>query len=203
MDIELVNCWQVLLTQPDKLSKSLGKYHPLSKDGFYRLKQNFHGIKDPIEKATAFLAINRCSFNGGVFTSGFSSGNERFTQSIISRVANFKVPNLHVHHADFKEALSLHPNGFFYLDPPYVGKEKLYASSKSGFDHAGLASVLTKRDRWVLSYADCPEVRELYKEHAIIPLKWTYGMPKNKESKELLIFSQDLSLQKLTSNGTK
>lgn len=192
MDIELVNCWQVLLTQPGRLSAILEKKHPLSKDGFYRLKQNFHGITDPIEKAAAFLVINRCSFNGGVFTSGFSSGKERFTKSTITRVAKFKAPNLHVHHADFKEALARHSNAFFYLDPPYVGKEKLYACSKSGFDHAGLASILTKRDKWLLSYADCSEVRELYKEHAIIPLKWAYGMPLNKESNELLIFSKDI-----------
>jgi DNA adenine methylase len=196
LDTELINCWQVLLTQPGRLAECLEKYHPLSKNDFYRLKQNYHRITDPIEKAAAFLAINRCSFNGGIFTSGFSSGKERFTKSVINRVANFKVPNMHVHQADFKDALALHPNDFFYLDPPYVGKEKLYTCSKSGFDHAGLASILTKRDSWLLSYSDCPEVRDLYKEHAIIPLKWAYGMPKNKESNELLIFSQDLNQQK-------
>jgi DNA adenine methylase len=51
-----------------------------------------------------------------------------------------------------------------YLDPPYYNKGKeLYQCFFSNKDHEDLMNFLKKSDHeWVLSYDDCPEVRELY-----------------------------------------
>ena len=67
---------------------------------------------------------------------------------------------------DFTDAIAQHKDSFLYLDPPYKSKYSLYGykgSMHKGFDHAALAAMLKKRDRWILSYNDCPEIRELYK----------------------------------------
>jgi DNA adenine methylase len=52
-----------------------------------------------------------------------------------------------------------------YLDPPYYDKgNELYQHSFARVDHERLAKLLrTSRHRWVLSYDDCPEIRELYR----------------------------------------
>lgn len=57
----------------------------------------------------------------------------------------------------------------------------------SSFDHERLHSLLTNRGQWLMSYNDCPEIREMYKDYEIIEAQWTYGMNKSKQSSEILI----------------
>ena len=63
-----------------------------------------------------------------------------------------------------------------------------------GFDHEKLRDILTKRGDWVLSYNDSEAVRELYSNHEIVPVSWSYGMKnvnkkKMGKSSEILILS--------------
>ena len=52
---------------------------------------------------------------------------------------------------------------FFYLDPPYFSKEQYY--NNGTFNHAELAELLKQsKARWILSYNNCPEICELYKD---------------------------------------
>lgn len=64
----------------------------------------------------------------------------------------------------FETVLNTKSKAFYYLDPPYYRKGKrCYNHYFKPPDHQRLMEALTalKRD-WVLSYDDCPEVRELY-----------------------------------------
>jgi site-specific DNA-adenine methylase len=85
---------------------------------------------------------------------------------------------------------------FVYMDPPYyeIGS---FLYGKNGdthrtFDHGefnGLC-VWLKRNGWkfAVSYNDCPKVRELYRAPFKIDTPaWTYGMGKEKKSKEVVI----------------
>jgi DNA adenine methylase len=62
-----------------------------------------------------------------------------------------------------------------------------------GFNHKALAEMLNKRDRWILSYNDCTEIRTFYKDNPILSLEWIYGISKNKQSNEILVLSRDLA----------
>ena len=106
---------------------------------------------------------------------------------------NFKVPNLSVGLADFKDSISKHKDEFLYLDPPYLlekGSNTLYGSNGSthkGFDHDELFELLHSRDRWAMSYNDSEWVRDTYNNFQIIKMDWSYGMNKSKKSSEVLI----------------
>lgn len=66
---------------------------------------------------------------------------------------------------DFREIIADfdQPFAFFYLDPPYYDKEKLYRMPFSKEDHEDLAELLMGiKGKFLLSYNDCPEVRNLY-----------------------------------------
>lgn len=55
------------------------------------------------------------------------------------------------------------PDALFYLDPPYLGTEKLYEGIFGWEDHLRLAANLKElKGRFVLSYNDDPRIRELY-----------------------------------------
>ncbi|GAA2845554.1 DNA methyltransferase [Actinoplanes cyaneus] len=59
-----------------------------------------------------------------------------------------------------------------YLDPPYVDKAaRLYTTAFGDFDHKQLAEYLntSPKYRWVLSYDDHPDIRELYGSATIKP----------------------------------
>ena len=192
----LVDFWQEAIKDSVGLSERAQKYFPLSRTKFYSLQKHYTTLPDKLERAAVFFVLNRSSFSGTTLSGGMSPGHPRFTQSAIERLRNFHAAGLKVKKVDYKVALRENPDMMTYLDPPYlIASDNLYGSkgdAHKGFDHEELASVLRKRDKWVLSYNDCPEIRELYKHARILEPKWKYGMSNGKKSEELLIISPEL-----------
>ena len=208
----LVWFWRALLSQSGRLAKDCDKYRTGPRQYIYKdepvvarglTSEDFQRIREELrqsvgsqrnycyDNAAKFYAINRSSFSGATFSGGWSerASYARFTESSIDRIRNFKESNLTVEQLDFKQSIVRHPDAFLYLDPPYMlgsDKDKLYGDKGSthfGFDHKGLYDIITQRSRWMLSYNDCEEIRELYKDYQIIEAEWAMGM-KNVKSKK-------------------
>lgn len=84
-----------------------------------------------------------------------------------------------------------------YLDPPYYVKSKrLYDSSYSPQDHAGVADVVEnlKGVKWVVSYDDEPEIRELYSKFRKITYSLSYSVKERYKGREAMFFSDDLEI---------
>ncbi len=192
----LVEFWQCLLTDPEKLASAVRKYYPLSKEDFYCLQKNQMNFKLKLERAAVYYVINRSSFSGSTLSGGMSPLHPRFTLSAIERVRNFNNPLINIKQAHFSESLSRYKNVFAYLDPPYFIENSLYGrngDAHRNFAHQELAALLRSREKWILSYNDCTRIRNLYKGFRITTPEWKYGMSVNKDSNEVLIFSKDLS----------
>ena len=190
----VVNFWQVLLKSPVDLADLVTKYFPLTRTQFYKLQRDYITIKSGLEAAAIFYVLNRASFSGTTLSGGMSLGHPRFTATGIERLRSFQVDKLSVEQADFKDSIAKHNNDFLYLDPPYANGGKLYGSQgdcHTYFNHEELATILKRRDAWLLSYNDCQLIRDLYSNYKMITPHWQYGMSKNKCSNELLIFSHD------------
>jgi len=69
---------------------------------------------------------------------------------------------LRVTNWDFRRVLHAAGRYTLYLDPPYWRIRSGYLKDFQGRDHMDLALRLRERDRWLLSYDDCPAVRLLY-----------------------------------------
>ena len=129
---------------------------------------------------------------------------------MIDNVRNYHNPSLEVHNKDFSDAITSHPNEFLYLDPPYYESGELfkpiYPNSNipvlhAGFDHKHLRDLLDNhKGQFMLSYNDCEEVRELYKDYTLITPTWSYSMGNGetrgredvvKKSHELLILNYE------------
>ena len=199
----LVDFWQCLLKEPEKLANAVEKYHPITRDDFYKLQEKHVELSDPFERAVVFYVLNRASFSGSTLSGGMASGgnddNPRFTKSSIDRIRNFKIKNLRVKFADFTKSIPKHPDTLLYLDPPYVIENSLYGvrgDLHRGFDHDKLCKILKNREKWILSYNDSTPIRKMYSDYTITELKWGYGMSKNKKSNEILILSNDIPIKK-------
>ena len=194
----LIAFWKVLMDKPNELITAVKKYFPkLSSTQFYNLQKRYLNLTDEVEMAAAFYVLNRASFSGTTLSGGMSPDHPRFTKSSIERLRDFKVNNFDVACEDFKTVIPKHENDFLYCDPPYMNGQKLYGmdgDTHIGFDHNGLAELLKNRDRWILSYNDCKNVRELYNDYEILSVEWIYGMSKDKKSNEVVVLSNDLRI---------
>ena len=195
----LVEFWQSLIKYPNELAEKVESYFPLSKEKFYELQLTQTGFSSKIERAAVYYVLNRSSFSGSTLSGGMSPGHPRFTESSIERLKDFFNPNIVVKKSDFIHSLAEHPSMFAYLDPPYLIKSSLYGrkgNAHKDFDHEGLAEEIRERDRWIMSYNDCEEIRDLYSGHPFVIPNWKYGMSNDKSSKEILIFSKDFKINK-------
>ena len=193
----LVYFWKKAIKDPKQLAKEIKKYHPISKNQFYDLQKKIM-ISNKEDQAIMFFVLNRSSFSGSTLSGGMSPDHPRFNLSSIERVLDFEIKNLTVNLMDFKQSLKKHPDILAYLDPPYLIKSTLYGhkgDTHRGFDHQGLFEILKHRKKWILSYNDSKEIRELYKDFKIIVPNWKYGMSADKASKEVIILSPDLAKQ--------
>ena len=186
----LVDFWNWLFKDPDKLADAVQEYQPLKRrEIFYELQKKHVKEKNSFQRAVLFYVLNRTSYSGSTQSGGMASGgdddNPRFTKSSIERLRNFKVDNLSVKFSHFEKSIPKHPDDLLYLDPPYLIANKLYGNKgdlHKDFEHEKLAKILKNREKWILSYNNSDEVRELYEEFKFVEPKWTYGMSKDKKS---------------------
>ena len=150
-----------------------------------------------VRKAAMYLKLQRYSYS----SSGKSYASQPFDirklfyliQQLEKRMANVIVEN-----QDF-ETLVRHydrDDAFFYLDPPYFSTEGMYPGGFGKDDHERLRDLLFSiKGRFLLSYNDCPEIRELYRDCEIFSFSRTHSMAQRyeagKEFKELLIANYD------------
>lgn len=195
----LVEFWQCVNTSPAILANKVQHYYPLSKEEFYELQKKQNKLKSKTDRAAAYYVLNRSSFSGSTLSGGMSPDHPRFTPSSVDRIRQFYNPNFQVEKMSFQDSIRLHKKKFLYLDPPYLINGALYGkngNTHKGFDHEGLAETLKKRGNWILSYNDCDEIRKMYSGFEIQTPAWKYGMSGDKSSKEVLIFSRDIRMER-------
>ncbi|NPA43787.1 MAG: DNA adenine methylase [Chlorobi bacterium] len=218
----LVNFWQVLLERPGDLYDRLKEFKP-TKECYYKnkeiLKSHWEGkIRlDPLELAAQYFFNHNLSYGPGFlgWTSEIYLREDKY-QKMIEKLRDFHVPKLKVFQGDFKDVIPRHQNDFLYLDPPYYlkGDSKMFKGiypqrnfpiHHNNFDHALLKDLLKNhKGGFILSYNDCHQIREWYKEYQIFKPSWQYTMGQGetriglnrirngsnhiKESHELLIY---------------
>lgn len=107
-----------------------------------------------------------------------------------------------IENMNFEKLIKEYDNktSFFYCDPPYVGTETYYKNT-GGFDkqeHELFAQTLSKiKGKFLVSYNDCNEVRELYADFSIIKTREIgYSLAaksKHKVVQEVFITNYDIN----------
>lgn len=187
---ELIAFWQTvqsdklcqrLITDLSKLRKRL--VTAIQVKDFY-LQAREKEVVDAYEMAKLFFFFNRVTFSGTTKAGGFSAAaaQSRFTMSSIERLRAMPeaLAQTKVSKGDFAE-LIIKPGKdvFMFLDPPYFTANKLYGKNGSlhGFDHERLADLLrVSKHKFLITYDDCPQIRELYKWARIEKWQLQYGM---------------------------
>ncbi|MDG2990458.1 DNA adenine methylase [Candidatus Synechococcus calcipolaris G9] len=144
------------------------------------------------DRAVRFFILNRITFSGTVDSGGYSQQafERRFTLSSIHRLHKLadQLSATCITNQDY-ETLLFEPGEqvFIFLDPPYLSatKSKLYGRKgdlHTSFDHEKFAKNMYQcPHKWLITYDDSPEIRDLF--HFATISEWTlqYGMNNYKQ----------------------
>jgi DNA adenine methylase len=197
--------WQQLKSNKEDLHAMAMDFVPdMDKETFYGLQRD---LRDELAKdkpsfqrlAWLFFVINRSSFSGATLSGGMATG-DRFNRNAVNRLLPVDLSSIEVRHGDYWNQLFDRKRRRFrfdavYADPPYcLEVSKLYGdqgSTHEDFDHARFAKHMNwcskQGARIVISYNDCPAVRQLFAGWTFKEVSWAYGMNASKQSNEILI----------------
>lgn len=187
-DYGLVCLWKAVLDAPDELLELVESFEP-TVDAFYRFKEEDSRTDiEPVRFGFQKFALHQTSFSGnGAMAGGPIGGRKQRSEfnvhcrwspskarsTIRARSDELRrfIPRPQITSGDFERLIVGAPaTAFIYCDPPYYkAGPQLYKHSMSDDDHRRLATALRGcAADWLLSYDDCPFIRELYEPWALI-----------------------------------
>lgn len=191
----LCNFWDVLLNHNNALFQKLRYMLPtpmLFKINKYLLERHWKGdivIDDPVDVASIYYYTHSLSY-GPQFLGWMSSlykDSPTPWLNMTQRIKKFSAPGLSVKEASFETVMPEHQGDFMYCDPPYyldsgsvftgIYPQRNFPIHHKGFDHERLRDILYEhRGGFLLSYNDCPIIREWYKDYEISTPSWQYSL---------------------------
>lgn len=162
----LVNLYRCVRDKPQELIDEL-TFVLNSREDFDHIKQMQKSkIEIPdVKRAANFYQLIRYSYASGCDSFG-AQPHSMWNNFPLILQASRRLQKVLIENQDF-EKLIRHYNrseSFFYCDPPYYATESYYDDVDFGRkDHQRLADCLCSiNGKFLLSYNDCPEIRELY-----------------------------------------
>lgn len=190
----LCNHWKYQIENPELLYERLRELPP-TKEKFEEIRKILNKVwkneatLDPLTLAVYYVYNFNLSYGPGFM--GWSSRiylNPKRYKAIIEKIRDFRPGNLKVECSDFRKVLKKHRDDFMYLDPPYyIGDDsKMFKGvypmrnipvHHNGFPHEELRDLLRKhKGGFILSYNDCPMIREHYENYRQFFPSWQYTM---------------------------
>jgi DNA adenine methylase len=206
--------WTSIINYHQELIELIKVFTP-SVENFYSIKKELLELDTmPTEKnkvldiALKKIAIHQISFSGlGPMSGGPLGGKEQKSKYTIDcrwspkyicknitvlneRLSKIQIQQSGCTNLDFASVVEDESQkALIYLDPPYYFKgNELYQYGFLPEDHERLATCLKKTEHlWLLSYDDCPEIRDLYSWATIEELEVKYSIAGSTKKGELLI----------------
>ena len=167
----LVNLYRCVRERPDELIHEL-EFVLNSRLDFNYMKSVLHSkaeISD-VKRAAYYYCLIRYSYASGTDNFG-ASPHSMWNNFPLIRQASKRLQRVVIENKDCCDLINQYDReeSFFYCDPPYYETENYYEGGGFGKnDHARLAEMLCSiQGKFLLSYNDCPEIRELYNKHGI------------------------------------
>lgn len=205
-DIAIYNFWWAIINKPVPFSDLISTT-PVSMAEWRRQRDIYRSHKNVSRLRQGFSTfyLNRCNRSGIIMNGGPIGGvkqegkwklDARFNKKDLSRrcerVSEYR-DRIHLSNHDGIEFINAQEKEtvFYFIDPPYFTKGKtLYLNALDERYHVELAERLkTMADAaWVLTYDDCPKIRQLYQGWATIrPFSLQYTASERRIGKEVVI----------------
>jgi len=193
----LINVYDTIQNKLDELILELNnEKYCNNQENYYINRTRFNIIKSDnvidnnIEKASLFIYLNKCSFNGiyrenlsGKFNTPFGKmKNPKICDDVT--LTNFKniIQNVTIKDDRYQSILELtKKNDLVYLDPPYHNTFTSYNSDKFGEDQQHelklfIDELTQKGVNVMMSNSATDFIKELYKDYTIINITTKYSL---------------------------
>lgn len=201
-DVGMSRLWNSVYRYPELLKDEVRDFKPSVQyfDEYRELLLENDAALDDLHHGFMKLAIHQISYSGlGTKSGGPLGGRTQrsdykidcrwFPEYICKKIDKIhkmfrQMESLRCTSFDFETVICDNGNALIYLDPPYFVKgNDLYQEGLSHDDHVRLSNRLWEHNGpWLLSYDDCPEVRELYKGWAVVePIDVNYSITATKD----------------------
>lgn len=175
IDGEVVNFLLVARSAPERLQTACDSL-PYSRQIYEKWKRETPPYDD-FERAVRFFYVNRSGIAKGNSDSAFSTdtgwrhskehNTARTYRSACHLIPSFadRMKSVMIDNRDFRDIIRVYdaPYTLFYVDPPYIGREKYYAGGFTEQDHRDLAEMLNSiQGKAILSYYNDALLDELY-----------------------------------------
>ena len=210
-NIGIYSFWNALINESDKFIQTINTI-PVTLTEWYKQRTVLQGSTKPsFELGVATFFMSRTNRSGVIFggpIGGSTEGKQnnakykidcRFNkQDLIKRLKTIAENRRRIRVTN-EDALvflrQLDENVFVYLDPPYFVKGKsLYMNHYSKKDHERLSIYIQNEApfKWVLSYDDVSQIREMYMNSELFRFPLKYTVSKKQVGYELLTHSGNL-----------
>ena len=167
----LSNLYRCVRDCPEQLENEL-RFTLNSRLDFDYIRETLHTKAElpDVKRAAYFYQIIRQSYASGLDSFGAQPCRMWNNFPLIYRACE-RLQSVVIENRDFERLIRQYdrPESFFYCDPPYYDTENYYEDV--GFqksDHVRLAESLCGIEgKFLLSYNDCPEIRDLYSRPGI------------------------------------
>ena len=211
VDESIFAFWQAVLRTPDEFC-ALIEDASMSMDEWHRQKSIWHArdVHNPLHLGFSAFYLNRTNRSGIIEGAGPIGGyaqegpwkiDVRLNKA--QQIANVQVlkefsDRITITNEDALDFVTFQfeqQDTFCYLDPPYYVKgSKLYRNFYRHEDHCEILRLLSSnRDaKWVVSYDDVPQIREIYANFAPVSYSLSYSAGKKATGREVIYFSDAL-----------
>lgn len=169
----LVNLFRCVKYHPEALQKELD-WILVSREQFFDcVSQNDSRGMTDIQRAARFYCCIKLSFGSGLRTFGVRPRDMQKTIAYLQQVSE-RLNRVIIENVDFERLIKTYDreSALFYCDPPYYDAEKYYPDRFQPEDHIRLRDALSQiKGNFLLSYNDCPHIRELYREYELIEVE--------------------------------
>ncbi len=195
LNSEFVNLFKIIKYHPEEFIKEC-EFLNNSRELLEEYKENYtrKNLTD-IQRASNFYMLIKYSYGSDLKTFGSRTTDKLNSLDYIRRV-NERLSKVVIENLDFEKCIKKYDKEetLFYLDPPYFNTESYYKNVEfTTEDHKRLRDILKNiKGKFLLSYNDCEEIRELYKDFKIEEVERHNNLvarykDKDKNYKELII----------------
>jgi len=207
-DKAVYSFWRALKETPQELI-NLVEHTPLTIDEWRHQKEIYctQNRRYSIELGFAAFYLNRTN-RSGILSAGPIGGYDqngnygmdaRFNREVliqrIQEIANYR-NQIIVYNKEIRSFIKgvlpkYQEHAFIYFDPPYYGNgQRLYKNSFLPTDHVDIANSIISgvNCKWVITYDDVPELREIYSDFAQRQYYLDYSVANKGKGSEIIIF---------------
>lgn len=165
----LIDFWNSLKHRPVQLIEHIYDMHPMTRERFYHIRDNYRKEKAAVRRGAAFYMLSRCAFAGNYMAGFATAAEKKFAPNFFEQLRDYDLTNIQFKCQGFQKTLNEYPDDFIFADPPYpIGKKDYYGEEKRGdlhadFPHEELRERLRCR-KVLVTYGDCEFVRDLYED---------------------------------------